>query len=77
MVERAVAAAEAGSARDRALDVGASAVDGIFDPKALGEAGGDRRGESAAGAVGVAGIDPGALPDPCAPPGDEDVGHSV
>src|SRR6266478_9090373 len=56
-------AAETGSADDRTLDVGPGAVDGAFDILTLREASRDRRGQRAAGAVGMARRDPRALPE--------------
>src|SRR5271170_6030021 len=73
VVEGAVAISEPGSAGDRALDIAACAVDGALDFEALGKAGGDRRGEGAASAVGVAGVDPRALPNPGPRSGHQDV----
>ena len=61
VVERAVAAAEAGRACDRAAHIVARAVDRRLDRQALRQAGGDRRGQRAAGAVRVPAVDPRAL----------------
>ncbi len=48
--------------RSRAGHSRGPAVDGVLDRETLGEPGGDRRSEGAAGAVGMAGVDPRALP---------------
>ena len=60
--ERSVAAPKAGGAGDRALDIGAGALDRGADRHALGQTGSDRRGEGAAGAVGMPGFDAWAIP---------------
>ena len=53
MVDRAVAGAEAGGGADGVLQIMPRAADGVGQGHALGEAGGDGRGQGAAGAVGV------------------------
>ena len=63
VVERSVAAAQARCAGNRALDVGACPVDSALDIEPLGEPGGNRRREGAAGAVGVPGRNPRAFPN--------------
>src|SRR5438105_9600936 len=73
MVERPLAMAEAGSADNCATDVFARLLDRGLDLEALRHAGGDRRGQCAAGAVGMAAVDPRALPDAQAGSGRENV----
>ena len=57
VIERAVAAAEAGRGLDGLADVGTGARDRVLEAHLLRQAGGDRRGERAAGAVGVRRLD--------------------
>ena len=54
VVERPVAAAQTRRAGNRALHVDAGPIDRALDVEPLGEPGRDRRGERAAGAMGVA-----------------------
>src|SRR6516165_736906 len=75
VVQRPVAATEAGGPGDRALDIIAGAVDRALDTETLRQAGCDRRSESAAGAVSVAGGDPRTFPNPDACGRDEDIRH--
>src|SRR5712691_13215524 len=70
-----MAAAEPGGAQDRAPDVFARPLDRFLDPEPLRQAGGDRRGQRAAGAVSVAGVDPRALPNAEPSGACEDVVH--
>ena len=73
VVEWPVAAAEPRCAGDRPLNVFSGTVDSFRDAETLGEAGCDRRGKGAAGAVRVAGRDPPGFPDPDLASGDENI----
>src|SRR4051812_29910029 len=57
MIDGAAAVAEAGIVADGRVDEALGARDGIDQRQASGEAGGNRGGVSAAGAVGVARVD--------------------
>src|SRR5260370_26362966 len=67
VVERAVAVAVAGGRGDRAPHIVARLLDGKLDRHALGQPGGNRRRQRAAGAVGMAAGDTRAAP--LSPPG--------
>src|SRR5437870_13370839 len=73
MVERPMAMPEARSADNCATDVFARLLDRGLDLEPLRHAGGDRRGQRAAGAVGMAAVYPRALPDAQAGSGSEHV----
>src|SRR5262249_33955128 len=74
VVKRSVAAAEPGCAGNRGLNVISRALNRPLNPETLSEPGCDRRGEGAAGAMGVTGRDPRAFPDPdAAASGDEHI----
>src|SRR5437763_12580081 len=77
MVERTVTMAETGSRSDCALHIEAGALDRRFDGQALRKTGGDCRGESAAGAMGVPAVDARAVPDPQTGSGREHVVHCI
>src|SRR5204862_5192976 len=62
MVKRPVALANAWRAYDRAARILARAVDRVLDRKTLCEADRHSRSQGTAGAVGMPGIDPRALP---------------
>ena len=73
VIEWPVTAAESRRAGDRTLDVMSGTIDRALNVETLGEAGCDRRGKGAAGAVRVAGRNPPAFPDPDTAGGDEDI----
>src|SRR5271165_342741 len=73
--EGSVTISNTGRADDRTMDVCEGAFDGALDTMALGEAGRDRRGECATGAVGMTRRDPRALPDPDTAGGHQHVRH--
>ena len=61
VVERSVTRAQAWRGADGLQNVAARAVHGGLERQALGDAGGDGRGQRAAGAVRGAGLDPRVL----------------
>src|SRR5215469_13742521 len=63
VVERAVAAAEAGGTGDRALNIRAGPIDRALDGETLREPRGNRGGEGTTRPVGVTGYKPRALPN--------------
>src|SRR6516162_1891007 len=75
VVEGPVPAAETGRASNRTLDIISRTIYRGLDVETLSQAGCDRRGEGAAGTVGMAGRDPRALPDPGTAARNEDIGH--
>src|ERR1700730_18363772 len=64
VVERPMAASKARRGGDRALDVGVGPLDRSFDAQPLGQARSNRRGESAAGPMSMAGRGARGLPRP-------------